>query len=312
MDFLLLILGLAGLVLGTELTIGGALAISRRYGLPEFVVGLLVLSVGSDLPELAVAIDAGIRNLVAGEAAGVVVGSAVGSSVAQISFVLGTAGVLTWLTLPRRYVYQHGGMLLGATVLLGLFALDGTISRVDGGALVLVYVIYVIALLAREESGASLEALPTDAGVFRAWLLLVVGLAVVALASELTVRSVVGIAETFGLQETLIAALIIGLGTSLPELAISVNAVLRKRVSLSVGNIVGSNIFDTLVPIGTAGIIAPLAFDRGILTFDLPWLFGLTALVLVLFLVRRRGLQRPEAALLLTLYAGYVVLKLTT
>ncbi|WP_405234887.1 sodium:calcium antiporter [Lentisalinibacter orientalis] len=102
----------------------------------------------------------------------------------------------------------------------------------------------------------------------------------------------------------------IGLGTSLPELAISVNAVLRKRVSLSVGNIVGSNIFDTLVPIGTAGLIAPLAFDRGILTFDLPWLFGLTALVLFLFLVRRRGLQRPEAALLLGLYAGYVTLKL--
>jgi cation:H+ antiporter len=203
-------------------------------------------------------------------------------------------------------------MLLGATVLLGLFALDGTISRVDGGALVLVYVIYVLALLAREQSGEGLEALPTDTGVFRAWLLLVVGLAVVALASELTVRSVVAIAETFGLQETLIAALIIGLGTSLPELAISINAVLRKRVSLSVGNIVGSNIFDTLVPIGAAGIIAPLAFDRDILTLDLPWLFGLTVLVLVLFLVRRRGLQRPEAALLLALYAGYVVLKLTT
>jgi cation:H+ antiporter len=309
MDFLLLILGIAGLVLGTELTVAGALAIARRYGLPEFIVGLLVLSVGSDLPELAVAVDAGIRNLLTGEAAGVVVGSAVGSSVAQISFVLGTAGVLTYLTLPRRYVYRHGGMLLGATVLLGLFALDGLVSRVEGAALVVVYAMYVVALLAREEVGDSLEEFGAESGV-AAWIRLAAGLVVVGLASELTVRSVVGIAETFGLQETLIAALVIGLGTSLPELAISVNAVLRKRVSLSVGNIVGSNIFDTLVPIGTAGLIAPLAFDRGILTFDLPWLFGLTALVLVLFLVRRRGLQRPEAALLLGLYAGYVALKL--
>ncbi len=310
MDFLLLILGLAGLVLGTELTVGGALAIARRYGLPEFIVGLLVLSVGSDLPELAVAIDAGIRNLLTGEAAGVVVGSAIGSSVAQISFVLGTAGVLTYLVLPRRYVYRHGGMLLGATVLLGLFALDGLVSRVEGAALLVVYGMYVVALLAREEPGEGLEELGAAGNGMAAWIRLAAGLVVVALASEVTVRSVVGIASTFGLQETLIAALVIGLGTSLPELAISVNAVLRKRVSLSVGNIVGSNIFDTLVPIGTAGLIAPLAFDHGILTFDLPWLFGLTALVLVLFLVRRRGLQRPEAALLLGLYAGYVALKL--
>ncbi|WP_405241996.1 sodium:calcium antiporter [Lentisalinibacter salinarum] len=311
MDFLLLILGLAGLVLGTELTVGGALAIARRYGLPEFIVGLLVLSVGSDLPELAVAIDAGIRNLLSGEAAGVVVGSAVGSSVAQISFVLGTAGVLTYLTLPRRYVYRHGGMLLGTTALLGLFALDGLVSRVEGAALVVVYVMYVVALLAREQVGDSLEEFGAAGSGVAAWMRLAAGLLVVALASELTVRSVVGIAETFGLQETLISALVIGLGTSLPELAISVNAVLRKSVSLSVGNILGSNIFDTLVPIGTAGLIAPLAFDRGVLTFDLPWLFGLTALVLVLFLVRRRGLQRLDGALLLGLYAGYVTLKLT-
>jgi cation:H+ antiporter len=311
MDFLLLILGLAGLVIGTELTIGGALAISRRYGLPEFVVGLLVLSVGSDLPELAVAIDAGIRNLVAGEAAGVVVGSAIGSSVAQISFVLGTAGMLTYLTLPRRYVYRHGGMLLGATVLLALFALDGTVTRVEGTALIVVYVMYVVALLARERVGGELDEYAGANGIVGAWLRLAVGLAVVGLASELTVRSVVGIAETFGLRETMIAALVIGLGTSLPELAISVNAVLRKRVSLSVGNIVGSNIFDTLVPIGAAALIAPLPFDRGIFTFDLPWLFGLTVVVLVMFVVRR-GLQRSEAALLLGLYAAYVVLKLTT
>jgi len=244
MDFLLLILGLAGLVLGTELTVGGALDIARRYGLPEFIVGLLVLSVGSDLPELAVAVDAGIRNLLTGAAAGVAVGSAVGSSVAQISFVLGTAGLLTYLTLPRRYVYRHGSMLLGATVLLGLFALDGLVSRVEGAALVVVYAMYVVALLAREEVGDSLEEFGAAGNGAAAWIRLAGGLVVVALASELTVRSVVGIAETFGLQETLIAALVIGLGTSLPELAISVNAVLRKRVALSVGNIVGSNIFD--------------------------------------------------------------------
>lgn len=309
MDFLFLTLGIAGLLIGTELTISGALAIARRHALPEFVVGLVVLSVGSDLPELAVALDAGIRNLVSGEAAGVVVGSAVGSSLAQIGFVMGVAGLLTYLTLPKRYIYRHGGILLGSTVLLILFALDGLISRVEGAALVTFYVVYVIALLAAEPVGGELEEMAAAEDGLRAWLLVITGLAIIALASELTVDSVVNLATMFALDETMISALVIGLGTSLPELSITIGAVMRKKVSLSVGNIVGSNIFDTLIPIGVAALIGPLAFDRKILMFDLPYLFGLTALVLTLFVLPKKGMQRGEAALVLLLYASYVILK---
>lgn len=309
MDFLLLALGIAGLLIGTELTISGALAIARRYALPEFVVGLVVLSIGSDLPELAVAIDAGIRNLMTGQASGVVVGSAVGSSVAQIGFVMGVAGLLTYLTLATRYVYRHGAMLLGSTVLLFLFALNGEISRVEGAALVLLYVIYVLAILQPEDMSEELSGMAAAEDGLRAWLLVAVGLTAIGLASELTVSSVVSIAELFGMDETMIAALVIGLGTSLPELSISVGAVLRKQVSLSVGNIVGSNIFDTLIPIGVAALIAPLDFDSSLLWFDLPYLFALTTVVLSLFVVHRKGLQKGEALVVLTLYAIYVTVK---
>ena len=128
MDFFLLALGIIGLLVGTEFAVGGALAIAKRYHLSEFVVGLIVLSIGSDLPEIAVAIDAGMRSLLVADASGVVVGTSIGSVIAQIGFVLGVAGILKFLTLPRRYIYRHGAVLVSATVLLFLVAFDGSIS----------------------------------------------------------------------------------------------------------------------------------------------------------------------------------------
>ncbi len=147
MEFLLLLVGLAGLWLGTEATIGGAVGIAERLGVPEFVIGLAILSVGSDLPELAIAIDAAVTSLDPQHMSDVVVGSALGSGLAQIGLVLGITGLLHHLTLPSRAVYRHGSMLLGSLVLLALLAVDGHISRTDGIALVVVYVIYLVMLL---------------------------------------------------------------------------------------------------------------------------------------------------------------------
>ena len=112
MDFLLLTAGLIGLWLGTELTIGGALAIARRHNLSEFFVGLVILSIGSDLPEIAVAVDAGIKGLMGQEASGVVVGTSVGSVITQIGFVLGLCAVISHLTLPRSFLLDRNGQVI--------------------------------------------------------------------------------------------------------------------------------------------------------------------------------------------------------
>ena len=308
MDFLILMGGIAGLWLGTELTIGGAMAIARRHRLSEFFVGLLILSIGSDLPELAVAVDAGLKGLLGQDASGVVVGTSVGSAVAQIGFVLGLAGMISYLTLPRGFVFRHGGVLLGATVLLFVVAFDGQISRMDGMILVGAYGAYVLALM----NGANVpdqQPRPLAGGGLSSWLALVAGLAVVIGSSEITVSSVVRIAHELDISEAVISVLIIGLGTSLPELSISISAILKKRTGLSVGNIIGSNILDTLLPIGIAALISDLVFDRQLLLFDLPYLFVLTTVVLVFF-VTRRGIERPEAIVTLGFYAAYVAVKL--
>ena len=308
MDFLILIGGIAGLWLGTELTVGGAMAIARRHHLSEFFVGLVILSIGSDLPELAVAVDAGLKGLLGQDASGVVVGTSVGSAVAQIGFVLGLAGMISYLTLPRGFVFRHGTVLLGATLLLFAVAFDGQISRMDGLILVGAYGAYVLALM----NGVNVpdqQPRPLAGGGFSSWLALVAGLAVVIGSSEITVSSVVRIAHELDISDAVISVLIIGLGTSLPELSISISAILKKRTGLSVGNIIGSNILDTLLPIGVAAVISSLTFDRQLLFFDLPFLFVLTAVVLAFF-ITRRGIERPEAIVVLGLYAAYVAVKL--
>ena len=146
-------------------------------------------------------------------------------------------------------------------------------------------------------------------GGFKSWLALIAGLAVVIGSSEITVSTVVRIAHELDISEAVISVLIIGLGTSLPELSISISAILKKRTGLSVGNIIGSNILDTLLPIGVAAVISSLTFDRQLLFFDLPFLFVLTAVVLAFF-ITRRGIERPEAIVVLGLYAAYVAVKL--
>ena len=309
MDIALLILGLAGLWFGTEVTIKGAVCIANRYGVSEFIVGVVILSIGSDLPELAIAIDAGFKNLAGGDFSDVVVGSALGSSLGQIGMVLGVAGLLAFLTLPRGVVYRHGATLLGSLLLVALFGYDGTVSHNEGVALVLVYVIYLVALVNEINPEAGAEQDDTMP-LLLSLLYLAVGLVIVVGSAELTVSSAVDVAQRFGISEAVVAIVLIGLGSSLPELTISIAAVLKGHHQMSVGNLIGSNVFDTLVPIGAAAVIAPLRFNEEMLRLEVPYLFFVTFVALFFFL-RVRGIQRWEAVVILTLYSGYVVFKVT-
>jgi cation:H+ antiporter len=212
------------------------------------------------------------------------------------------------LVLPRAFVVKHGAVLLGATALLFLVAFDGVVSRTEGLILVTLYVIYVVALM-NGENVPEEEPAHLARGDWQSWLLLAAGLLIVTISSEATVTSVVNIAFSFHWSEALISVLIIGLGTSLPELSISISAVLKKKTQMSVGNIIGSNVLDTLLPIGLAAVISPARFERQLLFFDLPFIFVLTALVLGFFYTRK-GVTRPEATVILGAYAFYVAIKL--
>lgn len=308
MDYLSLLLGLAGLWFGTELTIKGAVTVAEKLGVSEFIVGVAILSIGSDLPELAIAIDGAIKNLHTGDTSGVIVGTAIGSSLGQIGFVLGVAALFLYLTLPRSTILRHGSVLLGSVALLGIFGLDGRVSQTEGIALVTVYLVYFAALFGDRKKQLAEEFRQDADGSLKAWAYLLGGLIVVVVGAELTVEGAIGVAAALEVSEAFIALIIIGLGTSLPELSISVSAAIKKRSRMSVGNLVGSNIFDTLVPVGAAAAISTLRFEPGLLRFELPYLFVLTFLVLVLF-VHKRGIQKRGAIAILAIYLGYVLIK---
>ncbi len=309
MDFLLLIVGLAGLWYGTELTIRGAVSVARNLHLSEFIVGIAVLSIGSDLPELTIAVDAGIRKLEGGDTSDLVIGSAIGSCLGQIGLVLGVAGLLGHLTLPRRMVFLHGGVMLGALVVLALIGMDFVITRTEGFLLLIFYAVYFAMLLADQNSYEKPNGDEPTLPMLRAWLLVAVGLAIVIGGAELTVRSAIEVALDLDIDQAIVAIVIVGVGTSLPELSISVGAIMRKRASMSVGNLIGSNIFDTLIPIGAAAAIAGLDFNSDLLQFDLTFLFVLSTVVLLFFL-HRRGLKHFEALIILSLYILYVLIRL--
>ena len=239
----------------------------------------------------------------------VIVGSAIGSGLSQLGFVLGLTGMFGYLTLPRKVTYQHGGLMLTSLLLIALFGFDGSISRVEGLSLLIVYLIYMVLIFGDNSSKTDEEIEESTESLVISILYLLFGIFVVFLSAELTVSSVIKVADGLNINQGIVAILIVGFGTSLPELSISVGAILKGKNRMSVGNLIGSNIFDTLVPIGAAATISELKFSPGFLNTEIPILFLLSLLVLIFF-IRKKGIQKREAITILVLYFTYVTYKL--
>ncbi len=309
-DFLLLLCGLAGLWLGSETLIKGAMSLADRYRLSDALFGMLVLAIGTDLPELFVAFDASFRSLAGEDLAGIVIGSAIGSTIGQFALVFGVAGFIGYQAMNRKFLPRNVFFLLGGIVAVYLFSLDGTITRLEGGALILYYAAYLVVIILRRAEISDDDEEIVHIPAWKAWSILATGLVLLLIAAELTVHFAAEFADEVGLSNMAVSAIVIGMGSSLPELSVSFVALLRKRGGLSVGNLVGSNVLDTLLVPGIAAVIYPLAIPAAVLFIDLPVLFVVTILVLVFLYVTRRGIRGPEASVLLTIYIAYALVRL--
>lgn len=300
-------MGLGIIVWGTKVALDNAVLIARHYHVSDFFIGATVLAIGSDLPELLVSVNAALRQLDGEQTANLIVGNALGSCFGQFGLVMGLAGLFGQLTLPRRQVIRHGAVLLGAMALLTFVGSDGLVTRWEGAVLVATYITYLAVLIRDEGAFENIGGGPT-AQMIKTWVLLLFGLGLVVVSSELIVRMALTLARNWGIDQSYIGIVIIGVGTSLPELIISIGALVRSRVTLSVGNLVGSNILDVLLPIGIAGLIVPIEFASSLLKLDVPILFALSLLVIV-FLRLPQGVRKPQAIVLLSSYSAYLVIK---
>jgi len=268
-------------------------------------IGIAIIGVGTSLPEVVISIAAILRGRI-----GMSVGNAIGSCFGQLGLVVGLGGLVGQLHLNRSTVLQHGSVLLAATGALALVGFDGTVNRWEGLSLAIAFSAYLYWVLRQE--GPAATALGPDAGVAAVpaiaahWMRLAVGIALVVFSAELIVRMAMTLALQWGVEQSFIGIAIVGVGTSLPEVVISIAAILRGRIGMSVGNLIGSNVLDTLLPVGVAAVLAPLHVDAGLLFFDLPMLASLTVLVLV-FLLLKNGVRWPQAAVVLAAYGSYLV-----
>jgi cation:H+ antiporter len=301
MTYLLFVLGLVALFFGGEYLVRGATAIAKHFRLSPMVIGLTIVGFGTSAPEMLVSVQAAL----AGQPA-IAIGNVLGSNIANILLILGLSALIAPLIIPVRKLWRDLGFMLLATAVIWVMLLDGNVTRLDGALLMAGLLIFLIVAFVTgkvEEEEDSLGDIPQ----WKAWAMTLGGLVVLVIGARLLVDSSTEIARAFGISEAVIGLTIVAVGTSLPELATSVIAAIRKQTEIAVGNIVGSNIFNIFGILGTTALIAPIPSEARFAAIDMPWVaasaVGLTVLAFVL-----GGLPRIAGIILLATYGGYVAL----
>jgi cation:H+ antiporter len=301
MTYLLFALGLVALFFGGEYLVRGATAVAKHFRLSPMVIGLTIVGFGTSAPELLVSIQAAM----AGQPA-IAIGNVLGSNIANILLILGVSAVIAPLIIPVRKLWRDLGFMLAATAAIWIMLLDGTVTRVEG----LFLIAGLIVFLATAFMTGKVEVDEADLGdipQWKAWAMTFGGLAILVIGARLLVDSSTQLARAFGISEAVIGLTIVAVGTSLPELATSVIAAIRKQTEIAVGNVVGSNIFNIFSILGITALIAPIPADPRFAAVDMPWVAG-TAIGLTVLAFVLGGLPRIAGAVLLAAYAGYVAL----
>ena len=295
--------------LGSEVLIRAAISLTDHFNVSDAVIGMLVLAIGTDLPELFIAFDASIRSLAGEDLSGIIIGSAVGSSIGQLALVFGITGFIGFSSRPGRLALRNSMFLFGAMILLLVFSLDGMISRSEGWWLIATYCAYLATLIFWKSTNGEPADGTAEMPMVKAGVYILAGLVVLLLAAELTVVSATDFAASVGLSNLGVSAVIIGLGSSLPELSVSIIALMKNRGGLSVGNLLGSNVLDSLLVPGLGATISPLVIPVSVLWLDLTVLALVTLLVIGFLYFSPRGLQKIEASLLLVIYTSYALVR---
>lgn len=300
---LLLALGFTLLVKGADWFVEGAAGIADKFGIPQLVIGLTIVAMGTSAPEAAVSITAALQGP---EAAGISVGNVVGSNIMNILVILGLASAITSIAVSKTTVRYEIPFMLGITGLfLALGATDGVLSLVDGIILWVCFIAYLGYMLLMTKKGL-MQAEEQESVKRPLWLLLLMavgGMALIVLGSDVTVDAATALAKKFGMSERFIGLTVVALGTSLPELFTSVVAARKGKADIAIGNIVGSNIFNILFVIGTSALITPVAFAAN---FIVDCIVAIAAGILLwLCVFRKKKLTRLGGILMLLGYGGY-------
>jgi cation:H+ antiporter len=311
MDALTLILFLLGfglLIGGAELLVRGAARLAGDLGISPLVVGLTVVAFGTSSPELAVS----VLSSHSGQP-GIALGNVLGSNICNVLLILGLSALVSPLVVSRQVVRLEVPIMIGVSLLLILFSLNGSVSRVEGISLfggVIAYTVWTVRRSLREtrqqapESGTEVGRERLGRGI--RILQILAGFVLLGVGSNWLVKGAVAVAGFFGISDLVVGLTVVAVGTSLPELATSVLAGIRGQRDLAVGNVVGSNIFNILCVLGLTAAVSPdgIPVPESALRFDLPVMFAVSLACLPIFLTGHR-IARWEGGLFLAYYGAY-------
>lgn len=305
MIYLQLIGGLVMLFVAGDLLVRGAVGIAERLGIPALIIGLTVVAFGTSAPELVISLEAALSG-----SGDIAVGNIVGSNIANILLVLGMPALIRTTDCSRTGCEHMYGFMLFVTVVFVIILFFPPIGMLHGLILLGLLASYLLWNIrsARKDGGGSDDLddvgdIPQSLGLVL--LLLVIGLVGLPLGAKLTIDAAVDVARYWGVSEAAIGLTVVALGTSLPELATSLMAAIRKHAAVAIGNVIGSNIFNILAILGTTAVVVPVPVPAEILRFDI-WVMVATTLLLVPFVFICRPIGRKTGTLFVGAYLLYI------
>jgi len=310
MNYLLLFLGFLILILGGNWLLKAAVAISLRLGIPKIVIGMTVVSLATSAPELIVSLNSALNGH-----ADIALGNIIGSNIANLGLVLGIVTLISTITVQKNFYIIDWPIMMFSSIMLYLFlAYDGILERYEGVILFSLLIIFIIYLF-RSHKTAVVDEMPEDdveLPIYTTLFFFIIGSIGLWGGSELLIKGAVNLARDYDVSERIIGITIISIGTSIPELAASIVAVIKKEKAISIGNLLGSNMFNILAVLGLTSMITTLHVeDQGLLTFDILWMLYFAIVVLPLvFTPSKMKLGWKEGLILLGSYLIFITLLL--
>ena len=301
--------GLLLLIWSADRFVDGAAATARHFGMPQLLIGIVIIGFGTSAPEMIVSALSALNGN-----PGIALGNAYGSNITNIGLILGLTALVLPLAVNSQVLKQELPVLIFVTALSAFLIMDGDVLRLDAWILLGIFFIYMgwtiwTGLRNRDDSLVHdvKEELQEQEymSLAKALMWVVIGLALLMGSSQLLVWGAVEIARYFGVSDLVVGLTIVAVGTSLPELASSIAAARKNEVDLAVGNIIGSNLFNTLAVVGLAGAISPMYVGQEVFTRDMPVMSVLTILLLVFGFGKKGQINRVKGLILLLAYIGY-------
>ncbi len=304
MAYLLLIVGIITLILGGEVLVKGAVNLAFRFRVSTLVVGMTVVSFGTSLPELLVSVKASLSGH-----PDISIGNVVGSNIANLALVLGLTAVIWPIVVDRNSIRFDWPMMMFSTLLLYIFMLDYELVWYEGAILFALLLAFTVFLIWKSRKDTKKKEEDEDHGVsgsiYKDLMFIAFGCVGLALGAEWLVDGAVEVARGFGVSDLIISVTIVAFGTSAPELITSLLAAFRQQSDISVGNLIGSNVFNINAILGITSMITTIPINKDVMNFDIFWVGGIALLVFP-FIITSRKVSRVEGGILFALYLGYI------